>query len=125
MANYDIRFVLRHAKSFIRQSGWVCNTSFTDKDKVHILATFDPRCSITSCAGKLIKDLKLLLAYPPFDILYTIRDDGSLLISINKSLTPPKSPTFYCPCDPRQNHFSLSAPNRTRRKINAPDADQS
>ncbi len=125
MANYDIRFVLRHAQDYIRQSGWTYTTIFTQNDKATIAATFDPRCSIISCAGKLVKDLKILLAYPPFDVLYTIRPNGSLLINIDKRSTPSKSPPPACPGDPRQNKFTLPIYNPTRRKNNGPDAYQS
>lgn len=125
MAKYDIRFVLKHAHDFIRQSGWICNTTFTHNHSALIVATFDPRCSMISCTGKLVKDLKILLAYPAFDILYTIRDDGSLRISIDKGLTPPKSPAEICPDDPMQNKFTLPIYNPTRRRKNGTDAHQS
>ena len=125
MANYDIRFVLRHAQDFIRQSGWTHNTTFTRNDKALITATWDIRCSCISTAGKLVKDLKILLAFPHFDIRYTITHDGNLLIAIDKSLTPPISTPRDAPVEPTQNYFKPSTLNHTRRKNNASDADQS
>lgn len=123
MAKYDIRFVLRQAFSFIRQSGWAPTCSFTDNRKACIAATFDPKCSRISSAAKLVKELKILLAYPPFDIRYSILHDGSLYITIDKPLTPSLPLTTICPGDPRQDNFNFSTPNRTRRKINAPSAN--
>ncbi len=124
MANYDIRFVLRHAQSFIRQSGWIHKTTFTQNDKAVIVAEFDVHSSRISCSGKLVKDLKILLAYPLFDFCFKILHDGSLFISIDKRLTPSNIPHHVTTDGPRQNNFTLSTLNHTRRKNNGTNADQ-
>ncbi len=124
MANYDIRFVLRQAYAFIRQSVWTYTSSFTNNNKAVITATWDPSCRYISPAAKLVKDLKILLAYPPFDIRYSILHDGSLFITIEKSLTPEIKHTDTAIDDPRQHHLNISTLYPYRRKKNGTDSNK-
>ncbi len=119
MAKYDIRFFLRHAKDFIRQSGWTYNTNFTQNDKAVITATWDTSRSCISTAAKLIKDLKRLLATPHFDFRYEILHDGNVVITIDKSLGPKKSPHSADIYAPAQDCFTFTTPNHDRRKKDA------
>jgi hypothetical protein len=125
MATYDIRFVLRHAKDFIRQSGWIYTTTLTENDKASITAVPDFPYSRMSSTTKLIKDLKILLVYTQFDFTLTTNPGGSILIDIVKRSTPIKIPRQSNPCGPRQADITFKTLKHTRRKNNAPDADQS
>jgi hypothetical protein len=124
MATYDIRFVLRTAKDFIRQSGWICNTFIINNDKASITATFDLKCSRWTVAGKLIQDLKILLAYPQFDFTFIVNPGGSILIGIYKRSTPTNIPHHAATDDVKQQALNLKPLNLYRRKNNASDADQ-
>jgi hypothetical protein len=125
MPKYDIRFVLRTTQDFIRQSGWLYNTAFTQNDKAVITATWDNRCSRISCAGKLTKDLKILLAFPQFDFHFSTLHDGSLIITIDKRLTPKKIPHHAATDGVRQQALNLIPLNLYRRKKDASDTTHS